>query len=97
MTNPVKPKTKDTTFSSFAIGVAVGIGAVLLFGTDEGKRLSQKLFESLPEKIKNLTDNTEYPTDPLLDSPQTETPHSYQYQNEPPPPPAPHVTPRLPA
>jgi hypothetical protein len=108
MTSPDKPRAKDHHFNSFAMGVAVGVGAALLFGTEEGKKLAGNLFDMLPEKIKSLTDNTEDPSqyrhsglDPesipstLLQEPEA-TPHSYTY-NEPPPPPAPHVVPTPPS
>lgn len=97
MTGTDKPKSNDHNFGSFAMGVAVGVGAALLFGTEEGKKLAGNLFDMLPEKIKNLTDNTtpDFPQDQSLYSEPESTPHSYIY-NEPPPPPAPHVTPTPP-
>ncbi len=94
MINPAKSSKGDNTFGSFAIGVAVGVGAALLFGTDEGKKLAGSLFDKLPEKIKNLTDTTDYPQEQSLLSEPESTPHHYTY-NEPPPPPAPHVTPTI--
>ncbi len=47
---------KEHAFGAFTVGVAVGVGAALLFGTEDGRKLAQKLFDSLPEKIKNLKD-----------------------------------------
>lgn len=109
MTSPVNSQKKENTFGSFAVGVAVGIGAALLFGTDEGKKIANRLFDALPEKVKNLTEDghSAYSQirhsglDPesipgnLLQEPES-TPHSYTY-NEPPPPPAPHITPTPPS
>lgn len=106
MTGTDKPKSNDHNFGSFAMGVAVGVGAALLFGTEEGKKLAGNLFDILPEKIKNLTDQNdlsqyshsgldpESSSNNLLQEPES-TPHTYIY-NEPPPPPAPHVTPTPP-
>jgi hypothetical protein len=100
MTSPDKPRAKDHHFNSFAMGVAVGVGAALLFGTEEGKKLASNLFEMLPDKIKSLTDtSSDYSPDSygslagqIMPEPEA-TPHSYTY-SEPPPPPAPHVMPR---
>lgn len=50
---------KEHSFGAFTIGVAVGVGAALLFGTEDGRKLAQKLFDSLPEKIKSLKDTTD--------------------------------------
>ncbi len=49
---------KEHAFGAFTIGVAVGVGAALLFGTEDGRKLAQKLFDSLPEKIKNLKEES---------------------------------------
>ena len=106
MTSPVNSHKKENTFGSFAVGVAVGIGAALLFGTDEGKKIANRLFDALPEKVKKLTDNTvssrdsyANQSDPsplsIVTEPES-TPHSYIY-DEPPPPPAPRVTPTSPS
>src|SRR5258706_6763749 len=54
MMNPSKKSRSDNSFSSFAIGVSVGVVASLLFGTDEGRKLVQKVIDSVPEKYKNL-------------------------------------------
>lgn len=98
MTSPDKPRAKDHHFNSFAMGVAVGVGAALLFGTEEGKRLTKNLFDSLPDTIKNLKDEVtpEFLHNQSLYSEPESTPHTYAY-NEPPPPPAPHVIPTPPS
>lgn len=47
---------KEHAFGAFTIGVAVGVGAALLFGTEDGRKLAKKILDNLPEKIKNLKD-----------------------------------------
>ena len=86
---------KEHAFGAFTIGVAVGVGAALLFGTEDGRKIAQKLFDSLPDKIKNLKDisvDNNSPlsvipgTDPesipnsLISSPES-TPHTYIANN----------------
>ncbi len=97
MTAKSKTPSKDNSFGSFAIGVAVGVGAALLFGTEDGRKLARNLFDSLPDKIKQLKDEVTPIHDPsstIYDLPFSEsTPHHTTY--EAPPPPAPHVEPRL--
>lgn len=77
---------KEHAFGAFTIGVAVGVGAALLFGTEDGRKIAQKLFDSLPDKIKNLKDissdnnssapNLQSNTLDLLSNPES-TPHNY--------------------
>lgn len=104
------PKTKENSFGSFALGVSIGVGAALLFGTDEGRKLAKSLFDSLPENIKNLKSE---PILGALDSTLHQEPYvsrnqtaSIGYLSEPestphhatyeaPPPPAPYVEPRI--
>lgn len=77
---------KEHAFGAFTIGVAVGVGSALLFGTEDGRKIAQKLFDSLPDKIKNLKDTSEdknYLTTNLQSNPQDlssnpeSTPHTY--------------------
>jgi len=74
---------KEHAFGAFTIGVAVGISAALLFGTEDGRKIAQKLFDSLPEKIKNLKESSESPQNDLSTSPNNllsnpeSTPHTY--------------------
>lgn len=83
---------KEHAFGAFTIGVAVGVGAALLFGTEDGRKLAQKLFDSLPEKIKSLKDNSADNNSPSaapnlqsnpydLSSTPVSTPHTYIANN----------------
>ncbi len=78
---------KEHSFGAFTLGVAVGVGAALLFGTEDGKKLSKSLFEKLPDSIKQLTDKTSYPQEAVT--------HHHSHSSDSPPP-APHITPTLP-
>lgn len=79
---------KEHAFGAFTIGVAVGVGAALLFGTEDGRKLAKKILDNLPEKIKNLSsqqpseveDQSTF-TPPVY--PET-TPHTYIPQDTPP-------------
>ncbi len=59
---------KEHAFGAFTFGIAVGVGAALLFGTEDGRKLAQKLFDSLPDKIKNLKDASDDNNLPSLQS-----------------------------
>ena len=75
---------KEHSFGAFTLGVAVGVGAALLFGTEDGRKLAQKVFDNLPEKIKNLKDQSDTPTQSISpDFPET-TPHNYLANTAPP-------------
>lgn len=54
MTTPSKKPTTDNSFSSFAVGVSVGVAAAFLFGTDEGRKLVKKVIDTIPEKYKKF-------------------------------------------
>lgn len=72
---------KEHSFSAFTFGVAVGIGAALLFGTEDGRKLAKKVLDNLPDTIKNLPNKN----DPVIpDSDPESTPHTYIAQNSPP-------------
>jgi hypothetical protein len=104
--NPSKKSRSDNSFSSFAIGVSVGVAAAFLFGTDDGRKLVKKVVDSLPEKYKKIPEETVPYTDnqtenystqhPVLDIPLQETPHHSTYNFEAPPPAPPHVRPSRP-
>ena len=92
-TNP-RPKT-DSGFSSFALGVSIGVVAALLFGTEEGRKIVKGAFDAVPEKYKKIPesilpgkDASETVTAPILTP--FETPHhaTYEFESPPPPPPA---------
>lgn len=55
MKTPSRPQ-KDNSFSSFAIGVSVGVAASFLFGTEEGRGLVKRILDAIPEKYKNIPD-----------------------------------------
>ena len=56
MTTPSRPKSKDNSFSSFAVGVSVGVAASLLFGTNEGRKLVKRFVDAIPDKYKTIPD-----------------------------------------
>lgn len=106
MTTPSdKQPGKDNSFSSFTIGLALGVMGALLFGTEEGRSIVKKVMNAVPDKYKlppiDLTRSA--PKTPVI--PVEETPHhtTFAYtspfdntlSNEAPPPPAPHVRPTL--
>jgi len=88
-------KKTDNSFNSFAFGVAVGVGAALLFGTEEGRKLGNKIIDAIPDKFKQASNQDIIKQAASIVSP-TETVHQTTYVNEPPPPPAPHVRPSRP-
>lgn len=112
MTNQSERKTKDNSFSSFAIGVSVGVAASLLFGTDEGRKFVKKIVDVIPDKYKVFPKSplnvapTPHSVAPLLPLQETQHHTTYEYlstttQNSPgrretPPPPAPVVRPSRP-
>ena len=102
--NPPDNK-KDNSFSSFAIGVSVGVIAALLLGTEEGRKIAKEALDAVPEKYKSAPENLlhrleEHQTPSTPSTPNfepEETPHhaTYDFHNPleapPPPPPAVHV------
>lgn len=77
---------KEHSFGAFTIGVAVGVGAALLFGTEDGRKLAKKIFDNLPEKIKELK-NQESNLDSNTFQPSSfpeSTPHTYLAEKTPP-------------
>jgi len=96
----------DNGFSSFAIGLSVGVIAALLLGTDEGRKVAKEILASLPEKYKTAPENLlhrleehqapQTPPTPIIEP--EETPHHATYdfhdplEAPPPPPPAVHIT-----
>lgn len=108
MTNQFDKKVKDNSFSSFAVGVSVGVAASFLFGTEEGRRLVKRLVDAIPEKYKHLPDSSPNATYTPVISPQETEHHTtfdYHHKNpsqqisfsqETPPPPPPLVRPSHP-
>jgi len=55
MTTPSRTN-KDNSFSAFAVGVAVGVAASFLFGTEDGRALVKRVLDAIPDKYKNIPD-----------------------------------------
>lgn len=100
MTSANDNKKPDSGFSSFALGVSVGVVAALLFGTDEGRKIVKKVLDNLPEKYHKIPQSVEaiLPKNKINDETITtpvmtpfETPHHATYDFETPPPPPPSV------
>lgn len=82
----------DNSFSAFIAGLTIGIAGALLLGTEEGKKISQKAIESIPEDLLKLFSKDENST--LTPPPPQITPSPENYTNsEPPPPPPPPIKP----
>lgn len=88
MTTP-SDKPNHNSFSSFGIGIALGITAAFLFGTEEGRKLIKKLVDSIPDSSLRGTPRQSIPSYPI-----EETQHHATY--EAPPPPAPSIRPSRP-
>ena len=102
MTTPSEKSGSDNHFSSFTVGIALGVVATLLFGTEEGRKLVKKGLDAIPDKYKTPPVNLNPSRIPLI--PTEETPHHSTLAQDPfhesfgeaPPPPAPHVRPTHP-
>lgn len=79
----------DNSFSAFIMGLTVGIAGVLLLGTEEGRKLSQKMIDSIPENLnpRNFLNNQQSKQSPPQVIPGPDNPPDHQFQDEPPPPP----------
>lgn len=86
-------RNEDHHFSSFAMGVSVGVVAALLFGTEEGRKIVKNALDAIPDKYKQFPEK-HLPLTPII-TPE-ETPHHTTYDVEAPPPPPPAVHPRRP-
>jgi hypothetical protein len=89
MTQSDHPKPiLDNSFSAFIAGLTVGIAGALLLGTEEGKKVTQKAIQSIPEDLTKLFSQN----DPVSSPPPpqvTPSPDSYLNSEPPPPPPPP--------
>lgn len=95
-------KDQDHHFSSFAMGISVGVVAALLFGTEEGRKVIKEILNAIPEKYKEIPKDIFSPK-PHYDIPPTpiinpeETPHHETvtpiFSKESPPPAPPLVEP----
>lgn len=98
----MSPKNnQDHHFSSFAMGVTIGVVAALLFGTEEGRKLVKEMLDAIPEKYKTIPEelispkeNKTTPPTPIIEP--FETPHHATYDNEVPLRPAPSLNPTRP-
>ncbi len=111
MTTP-SDKPGNSSFSTFGLGVAFGIAAAFLFGTEEGRKIVKKTFDKLPDKYKNPIESSLRGGTPTWQSHSTpvpvitpeETQHHavfdpadpFTHSTESPPPPAPHIRPTRP-
>lgn len=91
-------RNENHHFSSFAMGVSVGVVAALLFGTEEGRKIVKNALDTIPDKYKQFPEKYLPPT-PII-TPE-ETPHHATFSHEDtlgeaPPPPPPAVRPRRP-
>ncbi|MBU1200290.1 hypothetical protein KJ953_02005 [Patescibacteria group bacterium] len=68
----------DNSFSAFIAGLTVGIAGALLLGTEEGKKITKKALDSIPEDLTKL-----------FAPKTTDEPSPPQVIPEPPPPPPP--------
>lgn len=92
-------KNQDHHFSSFAMGISLGVIAALLFGTEEGRKLVKQALDAIPDKYKKIPEEIaeHFPKKekssitPIITP--TETPHHATYEFESPPPPPPAVYP----
>jgi len=75
MTTPSEKSGHEGNFSSFTVGVALGVVAALLFGTEEGRKIVKKAIDAIPDKYKTppvrILQNA--PRTPII--PAEETPH----------------------
>lgn len=78
----------DNSFSAFIAGLTVGIAGVLLLGTEEGKKISQKVIQSIPEELTNLFSHSNSTSTSTPPPPQvTPSPRAHTNTESPPPPP----------
>lgn len=106
MTTPSDTSKKDGSFSSFSIGVALGVMGALLLGTEEGRNIIKKVVKAVPNKYKTPPVNIPHPVTTMPIIPTEETPHHTTFEHstpfgdtiseEAPPPPAPLVRPTRP-
>lgn len=91
--NPINKK-QDKGFSSFAVGLSLGVIAALLFTTDEGKKIIKELTDAIPDKCKKMPfappQEENLRSMPII--PVQETSHHTTYDIESPPPPPPAVS-----
>lgn len=76
-------------------GLTLGVLGALLLGTDEGRKITKQVIDSLPDNLKKVTSPQTSITvpdfKPPLDTPET-TPHHAFFSPEAPPPAPPRTT-----
>lgn len=92
---------QDHHFSSFAMGVTIGVVAALLFGTEEGRKLVKEMLDAIPEKYKTIPEELKNPKADQIITPTPiieplETPHHATFDNEIPLRPSPSLNPTRP-
>lgn len=106
--NPTN-RSNDNHFSSFAVGVSLGVVSALMLGTEEGRKILKEILDAIPEKYKKVPeafapskiDFTNVPPTPIIEP--EETPHHTTFEfhdpviaGEAPPPPPPIIHPQHP-
>lgn len=98
----MSPKNnQDNHFSSFAMGVTIGVAAAMLFGTEEGRKLVKETLDAIPEKYKTIPEELRHPIEDQMITPTPiieplETPHHATFDNEIPLRPSPSLNPTRP-
>lgn len=89
------PQVIDHSFSTFVMGLSVGVLGAFLFGTEEGRRIVKETLDAIPESWKKIspTQPKESISDfaPPLAEPMSTPHHLVQNRFEAPPPPPPSL------
>lgn len=91
---------KDNNFSSFAVGVSIGVIAALLFGTEQGRKIVKETLDAIPDKYKKIPESILPPQEleskttptPIITSYETSHHTTYEFESPPPPPPVVHLS-----
>ncbi len=84
MTTPSEKTGHEGAFSTFTVGVAFGVVAALLFGTEEGRKIIKKAIDAIPDKYKTPPVRVPQSAPRIPVIPVEETPH-HTTLNEPAP------------
>ncbi len=80
---PPSDNDKNNPFPAFAFGLTLGIVGALAFGTEEGRKIVNKLIDSIPNKYKTPPVNTQANMVKTPIIPLEETPHHAEYEAPP--------------
>lgn len=83
---PPSDHDKNNPFPAFAFGLTLGIVGALAFGTEEGRKIVNKLIDSIPSKYKSPPVTTQPSTVKTPIIPLEETSHHTEYEAPPPEP-----------